>query len=254
MSVLVCTLQGRFGNQVLQFLFAFAFAQQHGMEFQCNEWIGERVFTLPDYKRPWVGAALNRVNEITVFEPCLDLSQPRYNDREFRGYAQCQRAIIYTKRQAQSWLKLRPEIEAACIAASPNLDKELPILCHLRRGDYAGYGYPIVSSRSYERAVLTYGLNPEWAGYVSEENPTRRGDLPQDLDFMSDFYRLMRARTILRANSSFSWLAALLGEGLVLSPIVEGLEGGKEHDCAFVAGNWPRFCNLDFVSDLHVSP
>lgn len=258
MSVLVCTLQGRFGNQCLQWAFAFAFAQQKGMRFQCEPWIGERIFLLPDYERPFPGASYPRMNEVDIFQPALDISQPYWSDREFRGYAQSQRAMIYTKRQAQSWLKLRPEIETACAnAVLADGGKDDRIVCHRRLGDYAGYGYPVVSLRSYERACERFGLkwNMPQVSILSEEDPTpHAGFLPDDLAFMPDFYRMMVAPTLLRGNSSFSWLAALLGDGLVLSPIVEGLEGGKEHDCAFVAGNWPRFTNLDFVTDLHVSP
>lgn len=164
--------------------------------------------------------------------------------------------MIYTKRQAQAWLKLRPEIETACAhAVLSSLARSGAIVCHRRVGDYIGYGYTVVSHRSYERACSEFGLDLEQAVFLSEEHPiSHAGHLPDDLAFMPDFYRMMTARTLLRANSSFSWLAALLGDGLVLSPIVDGLEGGKEHDCAFVAGNWPRFCNLEFVSDLHVAP
>ncbi len=88
---------------------------------------------------------------------------------------------------------------------------------------------------------------------LSEEEPTPHAPfIPDDLSFIVDFYRMVQAPTLLRANSSFSWCAALLGNGLVLSPVIDGLEGGKKHLCKFVAGNWPRFANFDFVTDLRV--
>ncbi len=239
----------------MQWLFSYAFAQKHGLEFQCDEWVGERIFSLPEYKRPWDGAARLRRNEIELFRLFRNGV-----DVEFRGYAQSQQCVdLYTKRQAQAWLKLRPEIETACANAvlADCAGVEDRIVCHRRVGDYSGYGYPIVSHLSYKRACERFGL--EWTSphlsILTEEDPTpHTGFLPDDLGFMADFYRMMVAPTLLRGNSSFSWLAALLGDGLVLSPIVEGLAGGKEHDCAFVAGNWPRFANLDFVTDLHVAP
>lgn len=264
MSILVCTLQGRFGNQAMQWLFAYAFAQKHGLEFRCDEWIGERIFALPTYSRP-DGRPVKRYNEIEfaamnaagTFAVQNSIREP--HDVEFRGYAQQQACMIYSKHDAQAWLKLRPEIETACAnAVMTDCDGvEDHIVCHRRVGDYKGYGYPIVSHQSYKRACERFGL--DWysrhLSILTEEDPTpHAGFLPDDLMFMPDFYRLMVAPTLLRGNSSFSWLAALLGDGLVLSPIIDGLEGGKEHDCVFVAGNHPKFANLDFVTDLRINP
>jgi hypothetical protein len=260
MSVLVCSLQGRFGNQVMQYLLCRAFAQAYGLELRMDPWIGERIFQIDhprpnDWERPGAVHELPRVNEHSIFE--RDRHEPFFRGREFRGYAQMQQCMIYTKRQAQAWLKLRPEIETACahaVLASPMSSGA--VVCHRRVGDYVGYGYPVVSHHAYERACAEFGLDLDEAVFLSEENPIpHAGFLPDELSFMPDFYRMMVAKTLLRANSSFSWLAALLGDGLVLSPIVEGLEGGKEHNCAFVAGNHPRFApHLDFVTDLHVAP
>ncbi len=258
MSVLVASLQGRTGNQIMQWLFAYAFAQKYGMTFQCDEWIGERIFELPKYERPDGSRQLPRMNEIRIFEQCLDLSRPRYDDREFRGYAQSQRCMIYSKRDAQSWLRFRPEIETGCRLAVLN-DCTVPdaIVYHRRSGDYIGYGYPVVSPASYDQACREFGLNEKHPGLtiLSEEDPTPHAPfIPDDISFVVDFFRMVKAPTLLRANSSFSWCAALLGNGLVLSPVVDGLVGGKQHDCKFVAGNWPKFApHLDFVTDLHVA-
>lgn len=243
----------------MQWLFCYGFAQRHGIEFRCPEWIGERIFDLPKYERP-DGRRLERYNEIQLMDEShwSDRNLAPGCDVEFRGYAQTQFcAAHYTKRQAQSWLKLRPEIEAACYRNVPSFGGhgDMPVICHLRRGDYAGYGYPIVRDDSYRTACAEFGLDWGYAkALLSEEAPTPHAGLPDDLSFMPDFYRMMTAKTLLRANSSFSWLAALLGNGLVLSPVIDGLEGGKYHDCRFVAGNHPKFANLSFVEDLHVAP
>lgn len=266
--MIVASLQGRTGNQCVQFLFAYAFAQKYGLEFQCAEWIGERIFALPEYKRPSEGAVITRVNEITIFDIYAQDSRSKWDfekecraplmDLEFRGYAQTQRAMIYTKRQAQSWLRLRPDIETACANAVLADDgKNDRVVCHRRAGDYIGYGYPVVSVPSYSSACEQFGLvcDSRNTTFLSEEDSTPHGGhLPDDLAFMADFYRLMMAPTLLRGNSSFSWLAALLGNGLVLSPVIDGLEGGKIHDCKFVAGNHPRLANFDFTTDLYVAP
>lgn len=267
MSILSLSLQGRYGNQCLQFLFAYAFAQKHGMEFRCPEWIGERIFDLPKYERP-DGTALLRVNELEIDRTlygkpdgfnCVIKKHPLPN-LEFRGYAQMQRCMIYSKREAQAWFKVKPEIVDACKSAinvcdTPGCIQLANVVCHRRRGDYVGYGYPVVSRASYGRACRKFGIkfsDPD-ACMLSEEFAIwHRPYLPDDLSFMPDFYRMMTAPTLLRANSSFSWLAALLGNGLVLSPIVDG-KSGDDCDCEFVAGNHPKFTgHLDFVENLYV--
>lgn len=254
MSILSVSLQGRFGNQTLQWLFAYAFAKKHGMDFRCPEWIGERVFDLPKYER-LTEPAFQTLNEHQLFDaiPVLTCGA-QWKPVEFRGYAQMQKcASLYTKREAQAWLKLRPEIEAG---GRESNYAHIPIIGHRRAGDYAGYGYPVVAIGSYIKACRDYGLDEEAMLVLSEEraqSETHLG-LPPDLAFVADFYRMMKAPTLLRGNSSFSFLAGLLGNGLVLSPVVDGLEGGKEHVCKFVAGNHPKFTShLDFVEDLHVS-
>lgn len=245
-GILVASLMGRMGNQTMQWLFAYAFAQKYGREFQCEEWIGERIFDLPKYARP-VSRDFKRVSELDIFGRPFGPSQNE--NLEFRGYAQTQAAMIYSKREAQSWLKLRPEIEEVCRKHRPDGER---IVAHIRRGDYTGYGFVVVSAASCIQACDEFGLNSRAMSMLTEEFPTAHDGLPDDLSFMPDFYRMMTAPTLLRGNSSFSWLAALLGNGLVLSPVIDGLEGGKEHHCRFVAGNWPRFANLDFTTDLHV--
>jgi hypothetical protein len=246
MSILVCDLQGRFGNQSLIWLFARAYAEKHGFDFQCESWIGERVFAI-ESTRPHNYDAFPRYNEDQLMR-----HGPPDHSFVFRGYGQttwC--ATHYTKRMAQAWLPLRAELDAACRAHRPTADR---IICHLRRGDYAPYGYVVCSSASYYAAMGDFGLDPSRSDFLSEEAQGTYADIPTDLAFVADFYRMMHAPTLLRANSSFSFLAALLGNGLVLSPVIDGLEGGKEHDVRFVAGNHPRFANLDFVQAMHVAP
>lgn len=254
MSVLFPRFRGRFGNQCLIYLFARGYAERHGMTLKTGDWIGRRVFQLSDDAID-IGA-----REVETFDEANEYGMSDFAQCEkrpnifFSGYGQMQLcADYYTKRQAQGWLKLRPEIEAVCAKSLG----PMPIVCHERRGDYFGYRYPVVSRASYINAMAEYGLAGPPAAFLSEEHPTppEPGELPNELGFMPDFYRMMRAPTLLRANSTFSWLAALLGNGLVLSPVIDGLEGGKEHDnVKFVAGNHPRLANFEFTTDMWVAP
>lgn len=249
MSILVAQFQGRFGNACLQYLFARAYAEKYGFDLQCESWIGERIFAI-ESTRPHNYDALPRYNEDQLMR-----NGPPDHSFVFRGYGQttwC--AQQYTKRMAQAWLPLRAEVVTPIKQIVPQIYPLDRVVAHRRVGDYVGYGYPIVSLASYFEAARAYGLELRPEKVLSEENPTRHDGLPDDLSFVVDFYRMMHAPTLLRANSSFSFLAALLGNGLVLSPVIDGLEGGKEHDVNFVAGNHSRFANLDFVQPLYISP
>lgn len=246
--------QGRFGNQATQYLFAKGWAYRNNYILTSDPWVGEQIFQLNDPRPP------ADVVGIRCDENRLCGLAANGVDVEFRGYAQNQQcANYYTQRGARDWLRFRPEIAAACAQAIAAYQRGVPdvIVCHRRVGDYTGYGYPVVSLRSYWLACEEFGLDHKapTTTVLTEEVPTpHTGFVPDDISFVVDFYRMVTAKTLLRGNSTFSWLAALLGDGLVLSPIIDGLEGGREHDCQFVPGNWPRLANFDFVSDMHVKP
>lgn len=245
MSILVAQFQGRFGNCAMQWLFAKAFAAKHGFEFQCDRWDGENVFDITD-ARPGNVDGWPRYNEAQLAQSIPDRSFV------FRGYGQTQFCVgHYTKREARRMLMIKPDIIKH--AAAMKMPEGF-IIAHVRRGDYAGYGYPLVSEHSYIKACTEHGLNHVKLFFCNEERPSKNADLEPFGDFVPDFMLLMCAAVLLRGNSTFSWIAGLLRDGPVFSPIIEGLEGGKEHDCKFVPGNWPRFTNLDFVEDLHVAP
>jgi hypothetical protein len=108
-------------------------------------------------------------------------------------------------------------------------------IAHLRRVDISNpkynqkhtQGYSVVSRESYIRAFERYGFDPERVEWTSDDHrrlwhtdrpvtprgrwryPTGSEVLPGIIfDWLEDFLRLYFARTIFRANSSFSWWAA----------------------------------------------
>ena len=231
----------------MSYLHARAHADRVGAELQMDPWIGEKIFEVPINRIAPETRNLPRRNEFDL--------RPDETNVNIRTYAQSQGAMIYTRKQARDWLEL-----ALAFPPYPRLlGKELndwlrpdAIVAHRRVGDYIGYGYPVVSEASIMAAVEKFGLKGE-IQMVTEEKPHISETVSPELSWFPDFLILLRARTLLRGNSSFSWLAALLGYGRVFSPVIDGLEGGKEHDVRFVQGNWPRFANLPFVTDLHVA-
>lgn len=236
-GVVAASLQGRFGNQLFTYAYARGYAEQQDAEFQCEPWIGSRIFVLDD--PPIANPDL----------PCRDENTlaPGEVDIAIRTYAQNQKCLVYTREQVRSWFVLRPEIEQLLDAGV----ERWPLVGHRRVGDYIGYGYPVVSAASYINACEEFGLPAAQLQFVTEEAPLELAAFQDWAPFLPDFYRLMKADFLLRGNSTFSWWAAALGDQQrVFSPVIDGLEGGREHDCRFLEGNGPRFCNLSFVTDL----
>ncbi len=235
------SLQGRFGNQLFQYVFARAYAKRFGAELLCGPWIGEKIFQISNCRPPPSDLGFPRRNEKTL--------QDSETEIELRGYFQDQNSVsFYTRENVRDWLAFRPEIKAKLDRIQFTDDR---CVAHRRVGDYAGYGYPVVSLKSYHDFLTRFGA---WScTFITEENPWRDKEFVGELEFLPDFYRMMRAEVLFRGNSSFSWWASALGNARTFSPIVSGLKGGQEHHCSFVEGNWPRFCNLDFCTDLHLS-
>ena len=147
-------------------------------------------------------------------------------------------------------------------------------VAHLRRDDVSNaeynrthiQGYSVISMESYRQAFRKFGYSEESILWVSDdytgkwhvgrktrfvggwEYPTGAQYLPGIMfDWLDDFLKLYFARTIFRANSSFSWWAATLSPtAKVFSPVVDkrhiyGVDGIEEITVDFVEGNHPHW-------------
>lgn len=216
-------LMGRFGNQLFQYAHGKALAERHGYQIRCPKWPGQ-----------------------VLFQDCQDPLPDGTEDHRIEGYFQHQSDLIYTKADCQRWFKFKPEVRGA-LESGPCHDA---LACHRRVGDYANLGYVVVSRTSYEKACGILAPSLTW---VTEENQCKNDLFEGWLGFAQDFYRLATAKILLRGNSSFSWWAHVLSQGqTVYSPVIDGLRGGQEHDCQFVAGNWPKLAELNDGTDLHL--
>lgn len=259
-SVVWCHPAGsKLGNATMAWLHAYAHAKRIGAEFVCSPWIGEKVFALPEYGRP------TKAMDLFPVRSEIDLREYETNIR-LTAYAQSDKATrLYSKADACEWLK--PKHGESELLKYFHLGPHQKVAAHLRRGDYVGYsGYPLVSLSSYDRAIKVHGLNSHLKGrsaydfekylLVSELCPqiangwlTDIGDIP----FIVDFTILRTAAILLRANSSFSWVAALLNPNRVFSPIItQDMRGAVDNECEFLEGNWPRLTWLEGCGDLRL--
>jgi len=139
-------------------------------------------------------------------------------------------------------------------------------VAHLRRDDTVhedithNWNYPVISRRSYEKAFQVFGVDSRKMEWISDDFPTHpnmgwnypKGQLRIDdifFDFFPDFLKLYFARSIFRANSSFSWWASLLSPtATVYSPILHKRliysKNKKELDCEFIQSNTPHFMHV----------
>lgn len=147
-------------------------------------------------------------------------------------------------------------------------------VAHLRRDDIADpqynkfnhQGYSVLSMDSYLNAFDKYGYNPDEIIWISDDKINKwHTNRPKVLEFgwnypvgsvyregyvfdwLEDFLTMYFARTIFRANSSFSWWAAFLSPtAKVYSPVINkqhiyGVDGTEEIFLDFVEGNHPHW-------------
>lgn len=149
-------------------------------------------------------------------------------------------------------------------------------MAHLRRDDISNaeynknhvQGYSVISMSSYEKAFKKFGYDPKeivWTSddYLKQWHKDRQDNrkagwrypegseyVDPDLifDWLPDFIRLYFARTIFRANSSFSyWAAELSPTAKTYSPVLDkqviyGRDDNLEEiNVNFVEGNHPHW-------------
>lgn len=116
------------------------------------------------------------------------------------------------------------------------------VVAHLRRDDIAdprnntNRGYSVVSKASYQQAFEQYGYDPATVRWVTDDRsgswgitapvlpdnwtyPTGSQYYPQVIfSWLPDFLRMVFAKALFRANSSFSWWAGFFCGGQVYAP------------------------------------
>jgi hypothetical protein len=225
---------GRFGNQIQQYVVARKYAESVGAELEVPGWVGRDIFGLTD-------RAYSRELPETS-DPSLGQTDIRLS-----GFFQTQRWVgTLSRSEIRRWLVVRPELLESC-----SIPTERYTAAHLRQGDYLGNPFfANVPQRSYLRACEKHGLTLD--AWAREDIPRHVRDIDDSYSFLPDFLVLLRASVLLRANSTFSWWAAALGDADVYAPVVTDHVG--EYDADFVRGNWPAIAGHERcgVEDLHL--
>jgi hypothetical protein len=186
---------GRFGNQLFQYAYARALAEHLDAELHTPDWIGRELF-------------------IGVDEPIM---QHKGDIDLFDYFQNPEHLELLSRKKVREWYQFK----------NPPKVQKHNLIFSKRRGDYLTHAdqYPIVSDESYIKGAAKYNFDSNKALILDKETP----------DFVNDFYLMMTCSTLFRANSTFSWWAATLGECEVYCPKVEDKTGWV--DVEFVKGN-----------------
>jgi hypothetical protein len=203
---------GQFGNQLFQYAYARAYAEKMGAELHTPDWIGRSLFA-------------------DVTEPIMQ----NKGDVDLFGYFQDPEHLsLLSRKKLKQWFSFQ----------NPPKVKNHNLVFHKRRGDYLNHLdiYAIVSDESYTQSALSKNLNPDAALVLDD---SRGGE-----HLINDFLTMMNCKILFRANSTFSWWAATLGDCKVFSPKIEDKTGWV--DVEFVEGNeeW----NYRFNKYLKINP
>lgn len=180
--------EGRFGNKLIHYIVGKCYAESIGATVEIPRgWVGEILFEIdePYIERP-SGAGLQAFFNLPhcLVDPCL------------------------TRETVKRWLKWRPQWL--------RVKNQFEVAMHIRRGDFlTDNGFPIVSLKDMLLANKT-GFP---AVIVSEEWPQDTKLFQKGLSFLEDFQTLMMAENVfVYPRSTFSQLAALLGDGNIYMP------------------------------------
>lgn len=232
---------------MFQYAFARAYAERYGAELQTDAWDGQKVFGLTE--KP-IAADLPKV---------ADMEYPHWDgktDIEITGWCLHQKCLIYSRADVKRWFQFTPKI-AEYLEFVPVHN----VVYHVRWGDYqTDPAFIAISHRSYEKAFGEFlPMQTEAPKMVCAWDSLRSTKLESmELGWLPDFAALMRAQKHFRANSTFSWWAATLGNNeRVFSPKLDGItpQAHMFQDVPFVEGNHPAIsCFHPNCSDLYLAP
>ena len=236
---------GRFGNQLFQYLFLRLVAQKQSAILQTPaKWTGRVLFGFTD---PAIDRTALAVNETQLPRPesLFDGTDAVTADIDHQGYFQLHTSKLAPHRDFIRKLftpspALLPPVSRVLQVLRP---KGRPLIAlHLRRGDYGYKHYFRAPAQWYLRwleQISTVLCNPvvyictddpeEVLPHFAKWNPQHFGSLsgiPPAFGYLIDFYALAAADAVAISNSSYSFMAAMLNDraGTFVRPTLESRE------------------------------
>lgn len=220
-------INGRFGNQLLQYGFLRMYGTEHGLSIEAPDWIGRELFDLNDPL--YTGnLPLVRESEVDLVASLNREVAQVWQNADLWGYC-CYPTGGLRRYRDQFQGLFRPGRRVAplvAIAEKRLRDRAGAVVAvHLRRGDFGNGRYWIASSAWYaewldalwqtlDRPVLYVATDD--AAIVAElarYRPVTAADLAVSIpgaEFYLDFHMLSAADALAISNSTFSFVAAML--------------------------------------------
>jgi hypothetical protein len=273
---------GRFGNRMFQYLFGCAYAKKYNCIFYLySKWEGNILFKENKYCKviplEYEFKNLEDYNsstgdnvELVSFHDKNNLGKINiaFGDLNCMYFSHC--FELFDDDLIKEIFTFKDEILNSEMYKYFYNKKGTYDVMHIRRGDISHINFngahSMISKDSYLRQLQNLKIDSNKIVVVSDDpkeqteniwnkksighmwtSPTGEHYQPEIfLDFLPDFLNIMFARTILRGNSSFSWWASCLGDGIIYSPLikVKPLEFKNKFylmDTDFVKGNYSHF-------------
>jgi len=228
---------GRFGNQLFQYLYLWSVAQAQNALIHTPHWIGKELFGLSDTTPcavfPTVKERLpceetDEDGNIKIHSETLLKKLPSFTSMNLWGYFQLHTSIYADRKEPiRNLFTPAPEFRLVLDGTLEKLRSggKKVIAIHLRRGDYGHSFFYRAPCLWYEKWIEEEGLSPaDFRVYICSEEPKAYQSRFQDFDVMSydslgldanlsavvDFYIMARADMLAISNSSLSFFAAML--------------------------------------------
>ncbi len=223
---------GRFGNQLFQYLFLRLCARKRGLLIQTPKWAGQEIFGFSDPPVATEPAVLVSSEEISDLNAFIETDPRLGDDVALKGWFHYHSSQFRPHREfIRRLFVLRPDLRAYFSQALAQIRRSRrPLVAvHIRRGDY-GYRHFFRAPSCWYADWLRSGPGAgpatplvyicsespeEVAPFFADWHPLHAGlmnRLPTALRFLMDFYVMTQADALAISNSSFSFMAAMLNE------------------------------------------
>ena len=222
-------VNGRFGNQLLQYGLLRLYAERLGVQVATPDWIGRNLFALNHALNPNT-KSLVTVSEAAMLDVISGRATEGVTNADTTGYF-CGDTTQWAvgKKQFQTWFEPIPEVRVLADAALLKLKKRgsTIVALHVRRGDFTGGTFWPAPTEWY----LTW-LKKIWSKlpapvlFLATDDSAVAGEftgfplvVANDLnaplagaEFFIDHWVLRHADVLAASNSTFSVTAALLNK------------------------------------------
>lgn len=222
-------VNGRFANQLFQYMFLRTYAHKFNLKHETSLWIGHSIFDIPYYP---VTRKLDVIEHPSNTLEENDILLSELVNKDLFGYFQFHTSYYAPhKDYILDLFKLNENIESLYSNVFDNIvkDKTLIVL-HMRMGDYGFDDFFITPLKWYcdllDKILLT--IENPLIYIASDDKEIYREFLQYNIitsrsfpaimptvQYFTDFYALLHAKYLLISNSSFSFAASMLNKNLI---------------------------------------